>query len=73
MEWAIKEIIKEEKEEEEIKKKAEEEERKANGQEVVPETEGKNNFLKKASWGLVLLPIAGILINQFLMFWGVVS
>jgi hypothetical protein len=25
--------------------------------------------LKKASWGLVLLPIAGILINQFLMFW----
>lgn len=68
MEWAIKEIIKEEREEEEMKKKAEEE-RKANGQEVATETEGKNNFLKKASWGLVLLPIAGILINQFLMFW----
>lgn len=31
MEWAIKEIIKEEKEEEEMKKKAEENERKANG------------------------------------------
>jgi hypothetical protein len=68
MEWAIKEIIKEEKEEEDLKKKAEEEERKANGDEVPVETEGKNNFLKKASWGLVLLPIAGILINQFLMF-----
>lgn len=67
MEWAIKEIIKEEREEEEMKKKAEGE-RKANGQEVATETEGKNNFLKKASWGLVLLPIAGILINQFLMF-----
>ncbi len=67
MEWAIKEIIKEEREEEEMKKKAEEEEKRANGQEVATETDGKNNFLKKASWGLILLPIAGILINQFLM------
>jgi hypothetical protein len=38
-----------------------------NGEVVEEKDSMKNNLLKKASWGLVLIPIAGMLISNFLI------
>lgn len=66
MEWAIKEIVKEERQEEEFKKREEEQGKRENG-ECVGEKVEKSGLVKMASWGLVLIPIVGILVNQFLL------